>query len=102
VTRSRFRSGGLEACGDEPDAARQEVYQEVYVHLQEVVIGAANDGAGGQQLQKVEEDAPALPRLDREKEKDTCWLLMVLLDALARGTCLDELVDCRRQPRPPS
>jgi hypothetical protein len=72
------------------------------VHLQEVVIGAANDGAGGRQLQKVEADAPALPRRDREKEKETCWLLMVLLDALVCGACLDELVDCRRQPRPPS
>jgi hypothetical protein len=57
VTRSRFRSGGLEG-GDEPDAA----CQEFDVHLQEVVTGA-----GGRQLQKVEADAPPPPRRDRER-----------------------------------
>jgi len=66
------------------------------VHLQEVVTGA-----GGRELQKVEADAPAPPRRDREPEQEAGGRLMVRLDALACGTCLDELVDGRRQPRPP-
>jgi hypothetical protein len=64
------------------------------VHLQEVVTGA-----GGRQLQKVEADAPAPPRRYLERKQEAGGCLIVCLDALACGTCLDELVDGRRQPR---
>jgi hypothetical protein len=71
------------------------------VHLQEVVTGA-----GSRQLQKVETNhwmhPPRRIRTGvRGQIKESGGRLMVRLDALACGACLDELVDGRRQPRPP-